>query len=133
MTCCWGCAMLGDSDSTARVRLILDGAQEIKPKPAGPKSPPWPVMAEEAYHGLAGDIVTTIAPESEADPVALLIQTLAATGNAIGRGPYYQVEGDRHGPNLYAVLVGETAKGRKGTAWGRIRQVMAMADPNWVR
>jgi hypothetical protein len=132
MMYCWGCAMLGDSDCIARVRSILDGAQEIKPKPAGPKAPPWPVMAEEAYHGLAGDIVTTIAPESEADPVALLIQILAAAGNAIGRGPYYQVEGDRHGPNLYAVLVGETAKGRKGTAWGRVRQVMAVADPDWV-
>lgn len=124
--------MLGDPDSTARVRSILDGAQEIKPRPAGPKARPWPVMAEEAYRGLAGDIVTTIAPESEADPVALLIQILAASGNAIGRGPYYQVEGDRHGPNLYAVLVGETAKGRKGTAWGRVRQVMAVADPCWV-
>src|SRR5207302_6658166 len=67
-----------------------------------------------------------------ADPVDRLIQILAAAGNAIGRGPYDQVEGDRHGPNLYAVLVGETAKGRKGTAWGRVRQIMEVADPDWV-
>jgi hypothetical protein len=124
--------MLRDPDGTARVRSILMGAEELKPKPAGLMEPPWPVMAEGAYRGLAGDIVTTIAPESEADPVALLIQILAAAGNAIGRGPYYQVEGDRHGPNLYAVLVGATAKGRKGTAWGRVRQVMAVADPQWA-
>jgi hypothetical protein len=124
--------MLRDPEGTARVRSILDNAHEIKPRPAGLRAPPWPVMAEQAYRGLAGDIVRAIAPESEADPVALLIQILAAAGNAIGRGPYYQVEGDRHGPNLYAVLVGETSKGRKGTAWGRVRQVMAVADPHWV-
>jgi hypothetical protein len=98
-----------------------------------PTEPPgWPIMAAEAYRSLAGDIVNTIKPHTEADPVALLIQALASVGNAIGRGPYYQVEGDRHGPNLYAVLVGDTAKGRKGTAAGRVRQIMQVADPQWV-
>src|SRR5215472_15610619 len=90
---------------------------------------PWPVMEASAYHGLAGDIVRAISPHSEADPAALLIQLLASAGNAVGRGPYYQVEGDRHGPNIYAVLVGETAKGRKGTSGGRIRQIMEVAAP----
>jgi hypothetical protein len=116
-----------------RVREIINNAREITAKPQRPPEPlAWPVMAEEAYRGLAGDIVNTIKPESEADPVALLIQILASVGNAIGRGPYYQVEGDQHGPNLYAVLVGETAKGRKGTSSGRVRQIMRAADPQWV-
>lgn len=122
--------MLPPDDGAARVREIIDKACEVKPRP--PNALSRPVMAEEAYRGLAGDIVNTIKPESEADPVALLIQILASVGNAIGRGPYYQVEGDRHGSNLYAVLVGETAKGRKGTSAGRIRQVMQVADPQWV-
>jgi hypothetical protein len=51
----------------------------------------------------------------------------------LGRGPYYQVEGDRHGTNLFGVLVGETAKGRKGTSWGRVRQIAEIADPGWTR
>jgi hypothetical protein len=59
------------------------------------------------------------------------VQYLVAAGNAIGRGPYYRVEGDRHTANLYAVLVGNTAKGRKGTSAGRIRQVMRVADLPW--
>jgi len=122
--------MLQHDDGAARVREIIDKAREIRPRP--PNALPWPVMADEAYRGLAGAIVNTIKPASEADPVALLIQTLASVGNAIGRGPYYQVEGDRHGSNLYAVLVGETAKGRKGTSAGRIRQVMQVADPQWA-
>jgi hypothetical protein len=90
-------------------------------------------MDDAAYYGLAGDVVRAIEPHTEADPVAILIQFLAAAGNAIGRGPYYQVEGDRHCANIDAVLVGDTAKGRKGTSWGRVRQIMEVADPEWVR
>src|SRR6476469_1399932 len=37
---------------------------------------PWPVMAADAYDGLPGDVVNTIAPHSEADPNALLLQFL---------------------------------------------------------
>jgi hypothetical protein len=65
--------------------------------------------------------------------VAILLQYLAAAGNIIGRGPHYRVEGDRHGPNIFGVLVGETAKGRKGTSWGRVRQIMEIADPPWAQ
>jgi hypothetical protein len=119
-----------DGDGAARARKIIEEAPDLKPKP--PPQAPWPIMAGEAYRGLAGDIVNTIRPQSESDPVALLIQTLASVGNAIGRGPYYQVEGDQHGPNLYAVLVGETAKARKGTSSGRVRQIMQIADRHWV-
>jgi hypothetical protein len=77
--------------------------------------------------------VRAILPHSEADPAAILIQVLASAGNAIGRGPYYQVEGDRHGPNIFAILVGETAKGRKGVSAGRVRQVMQGADQQWTK
>ena len=45
--------------------------------------------------------------------------------------PYYQVESDRHHPNLFGVLVGESAKGRKGTALTRIRAVVSIADETW--
>src|SRR5262249_45073504 len=56
---------------------------------------------------------------------------LAAFGNAAGRNAYFTAESDRHGANINAVLVGETAKGRKGTSWGRCRSVIAGADPTW--
>ncbi len=94
---------------------------------------PWPAMDAAALHGLPGDVVCKIEPHTEADPVAILVQYLVAVGNAIGRGPYYQVEGDRHGPNLFAVAVGETAKGRKGTSWSRIREIMEFVDGQWMR
>jgi hypothetical protein len=91
----------------------------------------WPVMDDAAYHGIAGDIVRSILPHTEADPNALLIQTLTMAGNIIGRLPYYQVESDQHRVNLFAVLVGDSAKGRKGTSLGRIRSIVKVADETW--
>src|SRR5262249_12515520 len=93
----------------------------------------WPIMDEAAYHGLAGDIVNAISPHSEADPVAILIQILTFFGNVVGPGPYYQVEADRHHTNLFSVLVGVSAKGRKGTSAGRARSVFASADEQWTK
>ena len=41
------------------------------------QSPPWPEPIDEAaFHGLAGEVVRTIEPHSETDPVAILLQVL---------------------------------------------------------
>ncbi len=93
----------------------------------------WPQpLSSDAYYGLLGEIVAAIEPHSEADPVAILVQTLIAFGNVLNRRPHFQVEADTHALNLYGVLVGKTAKGRKGTSWGRVRQLFEMADSDWV-
>jgi hypothetical protein len=94
---------------------------------------PWPILAPTAYHGLAGEVVGTILPNTESDAVALLLQYVVSFGNAVGRQPYYQIENDQHYPNLYAVLVGKSAKSRKGTSAGRIRSIFEIADPDWAR
>jgi Protein of unknown function (DUF3987) len=111
-----------------------DKAEGAEPgvKPNGVDPNPWPVLDGAARYGLAGEIVNAVAPHSEADPAALLIQVLASFGNAVGRGPYYQVEGDRHATNLFALVVGETARARKGVSKGRVEQFMKVADPVWV-
>src|SRR5262249_50306922 len=96
-----------------------------------PTEPEWPTMDSDAYHGLAGEVVEAIKPHSEADPVAILVQILAAAGNVIGNCPYHQVEGNRHRANLFAVLVGDSSKARKGTAWGRVASVVSLADERW--
>jgi hypothetical protein len=91
----------------------------------------WPMMPADAYIGLSGKVVRTIEPHTEADPAALLLQFLTFFGNAVGRVPHFQVEGDRHFTVLDIVLVGATAKSRKGTSAGRIRQVFRAADGEW--
>src|SRR5262245_6273149 len=91
----------------------------------------WPTMHAAAYHGLAGEVVHTIGPHTEGDPVALLIQFLTCAGNIIGNRAYYQVEGTHHHANLFSVLVGESSKARKGTAWDRISGIVRLADDRW--
>jgi phage/plasmid primase-like uncharacterized protein len=86
----------------------------------------WPEPLDAAaYHGLAGEIVRTIEPHTEADNAALLVQVLVAFGALVGRGPHVRVEGDQHHGNLFVLLVGETAKARKGTSWGRVREIFS--------
>jgi hypothetical protein len=123
----------------------LDLVQDVyKRYPIGPKSAGdlwslssptdsrgWPEPPSDAYSGLAGEIVNTIEPQTESDPVAILIQLLVGFGNAAGRNAFYRVEADNHYPNMYALLVGETAKGRKGTSWGHVARLFEVADPNW--
>jgi len=97
-----------------------------------PSVTPRPTIDVAAYYGLTGDIVRTFDPHTEADPVALLIQLLTYAGNVIGRSPHYRIEADEHRANLFAVLVGRTAKGRKGTSGGRVRSVVTAADERWM-
>ena len=92
----------------------------------------WPELADAAYYGLAGNVVRIIEPHSEADPVALLLQFLTAAGNLMGRTAYFQVESDRHCPNIFSVMVGDSSKARKGTSWGRVRALGSIADPQWI-
>jgi hypothetical protein len=99
---------------------------------AAPGEEDWPEIEAEAFHGLAGKIVSAIEPISEADPVALLVQFLAMVGNALGRHASYLVGKDTHYTNLYTVLCGISAKGRKGTAYGLIESLLGEAQPQWL-
>ena len=93
----------------------------------------WPSELEEAaFHGLAGDIVKAIEPHSEADRVAILLQFLTAFGSVIGRQAYFVAESDKHYPNIFVVLVGTTAKGRKGSSWGHVLRVIQPVNTDWA-
>lgn len=109
--------------------------QQVHASPDEPaeSGPHWPAtVASEAYYGLAGEIVRAISPQSEADPVAVLIQFLAIVGNIVGRGPHYPVEGHRHYAAEYVLAVGDTAVGRKGTAWAQAVRLLRIIAPEWA-
>lgn len=97
------------------------------PAPAGWPEPPQ----NAAYHGLAGEIVRTIAPQTEADPVAILAQLLAGFGAAVGRGAWFSVEATRHHANEFVIIVGDSAKARKGSSWDHVARVLSRADPSF--
>jgi len=122
----------------ARIEEVCeDGSMEMRydvtAQPEAVTTPEWPEpLAAQAFHGLPGEVVRAIEPHTEADPAALLVQFLVGFGNLVGRGAWYAVEADRHHPNLFAGIVGVTAKGRKGTSWGHIRNVLERVDPLWA-
>jgi hypothetical protein len=95
---------------------------------------PWPTPLKPcAYHGVLGEIVQAIAPQTEADPVAVLVHLLVMFGNCIGRTPLYTVGADEHHLNLFAAIVGTTAKGRKGMSRGQAQRVFADIDEEWIK
>lgn len=91
--------------------------------PAGPD--------EAAYYGLPGEVVRCLAPHIEAGSPAVLAQFLTGFGSAVGPNPYFPVGGDRHKPNLYAAVVGETGKGRKGSGLSAALAPVVNADGGW--
>lgn len=94
----------------------------------------WPdPISEEGYQGLLGDIVKTIEPHSEADPAGMLLQLLVAFGNNLGRNAYYLVESTRHYLNLFLILGGATAGGRKGTGFNRMKSLFSGTDLEWAQ
>ena len=103
----------------------MGGAQEATDRD-------WPdPLSEEARHGIAGEVVRVVSPHTESDPMALMLQLMVAFGNLIGRTAHFRVDGVEHYLNLFVVLVGATAKSRKGTSWSRIRRLAHDVDSDW--
>jgi hypothetical protein len=98
--------------------------------------PGWPEPPDAAaYYGLAGGVVSTIEPHTEADPAALLVQFLVCYGNVIGRTLHFTAEGSQHHCNLFTCLIGDTSKGRKGSSFAhliRLFRLIRTVDSQWL-
>jgi hypothetical protein len=105
------------------VHHMTNVASELSDWPA----PPHP----DAYHGLAGDVVRAIEPHSEADPLALLVQTHTVFGSLAGRGAHVLVEADEHPCRLFVALVGDSSRGRKGVSFAHVRRLFAAVDESF--
>jgi hypothetical protein len=118
---------------TTAPAVLSNGQDNIETMPL-PDPHRLPGLHGPALHGLVGDFVRQVAPETEAAPAALLIQFLVAFGTAIGRSAHTIVEEDKHYANLFAVLIGPSAVGRKGSSAGRVlRAYNALEDEDWSR
>ncbi len=106
-----------DSESTAR-----------EDKPPQCSVADWPSYPTDAFQGFAGEVVRAIEPYSESDPVALLTNFLIGFGSAVGWPPHFMVAATEHHVNQNAVLVGDTAKSRKGESWAPIRRLLQQAS-----
>ncbi len=114
------------------VREIARGTAEAEEREDLAPIPGWPAPPEEAaWRGPAGELALMLAPQTEADPVGILIQILVAFGNLIGRSAYWEVGKTRHHCNLYVALIGRSARARKGTAWDLSRWLLSTCDESW--
>ena len=86
-----------------------------------------------ALYGVAGKVVNTILPHTEADGAALLLHFLAGYGSLVGRSAYCIADGTKHYSNVFFVCVGATAEGKKGTSWNRIQEVFERIDVGWTK
>lgn len=91
-----------------------------------------PVLHENALYGLVGDFIRLIDEHTEADKAAMLIQFLVLFGNIIGRKAHFKVESTKHYLKLFAVVVGQTAKARKGVSFNRVLPEFQHVDPTWA-
>lgn len=103
----------------------------LEPWGPGDDDRPWPILGPSARTGLAGECVALLGPHTEADPVAVLASVLVGFGAAVGAGPHFVADAACHPGRLFVVLVGNTAKGRKGTSWAQARRVLSLADPGF--
>ena len=92
----------------------------------------WPVMDGAAFYDLPGEVVETLDPHTEADRVAVLVTYLTTFGCAVGRGPHAVADGAEHAARLFAILVGDSSKARKGTAWTQVKHIFTVADERFV-
>lgn len=94
---------------------------------------PYPApLSQAAFHGLAGQFVERVLPNTEADPAALLFTFLVTFGNVIGRTAHAIADGTPHFCNLNMMLVGPTSKARKGSARWHTNRVFGCVDQEWI-
>lgn len=86
-----------------------------------------PVLRDEAFHGLAGQIVKTAQPLTEANPAAMLFTLLTTFGALVGRGSFVSVGPEQHFPILFSLIIGPSGSG-KGVSLAAVRPVLAAAD-----
>jgi hypothetical protein len=106
----------------------------VEPEPQPPvdetvRTVPWPTLNNAALHGIAGKIVNLVAPHTEADPAAILVQLLAVFGATVGAEPHFIAGNDRHQAIINPLVVGRTNNGAKGTALAVVEAIRQRALP----
>ncbi|MFF7588641.1 DUF3987 domain-containing protein [Kitasatospora purpeofusca] len=90
-----------------------------------------PVLANEAYAGLAGRIVRHVEPMTEADNAGMLASLFAGFSAMIGNGPKVRVGRRRQSLAIWSLMMGPTGEGRKGTATDEVEEFLRVAEPKF--
>jgi hypothetical protein len=99
--------------------------------------PESPALDRAAFYGVVGAFVEAMDKHTEADLVGVLAHVLAGFGNMVGprdaveEVPHAIIGDAQHPPRLFCGIVGDTATGRKGTAWSVSKRLLRAADEEW--
>lgn len=91
---------------------------------------PRPVPHPALFHGIIGEFALEAAQYSEADPVAIFAQVLTMYGVAANRSAYVLAGNNKHTAALFVLIIGATAKARKGTSGAVARAFMSKVAPD---
>jgi hypothetical protein len=110
-------------------RLVAEVKRSIpEPRPPAPYLDP----ASAAFYGIAGEVVRTLAPHTEADPAALLFLFHAVYGAMMGGRVRSRVGFADHPPAIYLALVGRTGQARKDSARADAEGLFRRVDDGWA-
>ncbi|SHN24921.1 DUF3987 domain-containing protein [Streptomyces yunnanensis] len=110
-----------------QLQAELDDLPYAVPVP-GPKGRPW--LGKDAWHGIAGEILEYVSPDTEGDPAGILATMLSSFSCLVGHDRI--VRGSvKQRVNVWHILIGETGDGRKGTAADRALEVMERVNPRF--
>ena len=82
-----------------------------------------------AYHGVLGELALKTQPETEADPLFVMLHLMSYFGVWVGRNPHFVVSAHRHYLNLFIGIIGPSGVGRKGTASDVATEIWRKIDP----
>lgn len=77
---------------------------------------PFPSLGPEALQGVAGKVIESVLPYTEAHPAAVLADLLARFGAMIGNTAHVRADNRQHPARIYPLIVGKTSDGAKGTS-----------------
>jgi hypothetical protein len=113
-------------------RLLAETTQFNPPRSCFRASQNYPILREEALYGIAGKIVRKLAEHSEASEPNLLGHFLGIFSNVVGRTSYTWLANNKYYANTFQVIVGDTSKARKGTAYRMVlNHIFLEIDPTW--
>lgn len=93
----------------------------------------WPQLSNATTPGIVDDFISLATRNSEADPAAVLATFLVRFGIEIGPGPFLMVGDTKHSPRLFAVIVGASAKSRKGTSSRPVEKLFSIDAHKFVK
>lgn len=130
---------VGAGGTRERLLALLNESAEVSPihplpgLPAEEATFPAPVLSQAALHGVFGQAIELLDPCTEAEPAAILAHLLVGFGVMVGPRPFLRVGTQRMPAKTFAVVVGASAKARKGTAWGDAALILEHADDDFLR